>query len=299
MCVCVWVCVCVYIHTRLTCSAYFWSPCLFVSSEFISIQAAPVVQQRPICAFPLLLSHLPDMRRAVGRAHLIHWDQNGEPPSPPPPPSNPPLRTLMLSKRISEWSQVHVCVNEEERLLPVPRPVRLTTHTQTHTHKHTHNSNVWEARCANGLSSKYLTNWEAVCFQKNVTETWIRYRWIFRWKWEEEHTLVADASMWDRSTEIIRILCLPLSPDTCDTFLVICDHVFIVIFIIIEAQNEGLCFKRLVSLKINIHRLWGVSAMEAWICPRSVASDTSEIWNTILEVNFKKQMHWFERLISY
>lgn len=41
----------------------------------------------------------------------------------PAHPPNPPLRTLMLSKRISEWSQVHCCVNEQEGLLPVPRPV--------------------------------------------------------------------------------------------------------------------------------------------------------------------------------
>lgn len=54
-----------------------------------------------------------------------------------PAPPNPPLRTLMLSKRISEWSQVHCCVNEVERLLPVPRTALLNPSTHTHTHIHT------------------------------------------------------------------------------------------------------------------------------------------------------------------
>lgn len=41
--------------------------------------------------------------------HPLHPDQNAE----PQPPERPLLRALMLSKRISEWSQVHCCVNEK------------------------------------------------------------------------------------------------------------------------------------------------------------------------------------------
>lgn len=41
------------------------SVCLYRS---ISIKTAPVPQQKPACALPLLLSRQADMRRAVGRA---------------------------------------------------------------------------------------------------------------------------------------------------------------------------------------------------------------------------------------
>lgn len=82
-----------------------------------------------------LLSH-PAKHEAscrVSMPHPIHRDQNAEPQL----PANPPLGTLMLSKRISEWSQVHRCANEEERqrLLCVLGPTPPTT-LPTHAHRH-------------------------------------------------------------------------------------------------------------------------------------------------------------------
>ncbi len=69
-----------------------------------------------------------------------------------PTPPNPPLRTLMLSKRISEWSQVHCCVNEEDRLLPVPRPA-LLNHPPEHTHSTWFKSSVFWTVLNNNLNS--------------------------------------------------------------------------------------------------------------------------------------------------
>lgn len=100
--------------------------CLFVSDR-IRILALP--RQRPA------LFHPDDQRWSGMSAEWAAPSSAGSKPSDSPEPNalaEPLPSCLMLSKRISEWSQVHCRVNEAERLLASPW---LTRPTRTHTHR--------------------------------------------------------------------------------------------------------------------------------------------------------------------